>query len=126
MQTPGDQSPVAPVNSSPVSQLPTRDFGAETIRNFRYQFACAVVLLVGAVAKKNDYKAIWCELENDILAEIDQNLFDGCQVKTQEPELGAWTVTDEAFVTAVKGFMALDRKYPGQMRHFHFMSNTEC
>jgi hypothetical protein len=111
---------------TPVTQLPAHDYGAETIRNYRYEFAYAVVLLVGAAAKNNAYTAVWCEQEDDVLAQITEKIFDGFQVKTREPELGAWECLDEPFVKAVKGFLALDGKYPGQMRRFHFVSNTEC
>ena len=126
MQAPLDQSIQTQEGTSPVARLPVRDYGAETIRNFRFQFAYAVILLVGSAAKKNDYTAVWCEQEDDVLAQIELNLFDGFQVKTREPEIGAWECTDEPFVTAVKGFLLTDSKYAPQMRRFHFVSNTEC
>jgi hypothetical protein len=111
---------------SPVQHLPVHDCGAETLRNYRYQSAYAVVLLVAAAAGRNDYKAVWCEQEDDILAEIGENLFDSFQVKTQKPELGPWTCTADAFVSAVKVFLGLDKRFPSQMRCFYFVSNTEC
>src|SRR5665213_4002693 len=111
---------------SPISQLPAQDHGAETLRNYRYQSAYAVVLLVGAAAKKNDYQAVWCEQEDDVLCQIDENQFDSYQVKTQKPELGPWQLTDDAFVSAINVFLRLEKQLPGKIRHFNFVSNTEC
>lgn len=111
---------------SPIGQMPTRDYGAETFRNYRYQSAYAVVLLVAAAAKKKNYSAVWCEQEDDILAQISENSFDSYQVKTRKPELGEWRLTDDAFISAVKGFILLDAQYPGRFRHFNFVSNAEC
>jgi hypothetical protein len=43
------------VSKTPVNALPAQDHGAQTLRNYRYQSAYAVVLLVGAISKRNDY-----------------------------------------------------------------------
>ena len=102
------------------------DYGAETLRNYRYQSAYAVVLLVAAAANKNSYTAVWCEQEDDILAQISSNLFDSYQVKTRKPELGEWRLTDDPFVSAIKVFLRMDAKYPGCFEHFNFVSNAEC
>ena len=115
-----------PPQATPIGQLPAHDYGAETLRNYRYQSAYAIVLLAAAAAKRNDYRAIWCEQEDDILAQIDDRLFDSCQVKTQKPELGPWVITDDAFVSSVNVFLGLDKRYPNRFRRFHFVSNTDC
>ena len=60
---------------SPIQQLPAHDYGAETLRNYRYQSAYAVALLVAAAAKKKKYSAVWCEQEDDILAQIAGHTF---------------------------------------------------
>lgn len=111
---------------SPIRQMPDRDYGAETLRNYRYQSAYAVALLVAAAAKKKNYSAVWCEQEDDILAQIAENSFDSYQVKTRKPELGEWRLTDDPFVSAVNVFIRLDAKYPGSFQHFNFVSNAEC
>jgi len=111
---------------SPIQQLPAHDHGAETFRNYRYQSAYAVVLLVAAAANKKDYKAVWCEQEDDVLAQFDENRFDSYQVKTRKPELGEWRLTDDPFVSAVKVFVRLDGQFPESYRYFNFVSNAEC
>jgi len=111
---------------SPVRQLPAHDYGAETLRNYRYQSAYAVALLVAAAAKKKNYSAIWCEQEDDILAQIAEKSFDSYQVKTRKPELGEWCLTDDALVSAIKVFLRLDAEFPGYIQNFHFVSNAEC
>ena len=113
-------------STSPVGQLPAHDYGAETLRNYRYQSAYAVVLLVAAAAKKKNYMAVWCEQEDDILAQIAENSFDSYQVKTRKPELGEWRLTTDAFVSAIKVFLRLDAQYPDCFQHFNFVSNAEC
>ena len=119
-------SPVAKTPKSPVSQLPAVDYGAETLRNYRYQAAYAIVLLTAAAAKKNDFAAIWCEQEDDLVGEVTESVFESFQVKSRKPELGPWTINDEPFVKAVKSFVSLDLRFPGQFRRFHFVSNAEC
>lgn len=112
--------------NNPVHNLPAQDHGAKTLRNYRYQSAYAVVLLIAAAAKKNNYTSIWCEQEDDLLCQIEQNRFDSFQVKTQQPELGPWKLTDDAFTGAIRVFLRLDHKYPTSFRFFNFVSNTEC
>ena len=121
------EQPTANSNSpSPIRQLPAHDYGAETLRNYRYQSAYAVALLVAAAAKKKFYSAVWCEQEDDILAQIAECSFDSYQVKTRKPELGEWRLTTDAFVSAVKVFLRLDAEFPGCFQHFNFVSNAEC
>jgi hypothetical protein len=111
---------------SPIAQLPAHDYGAETLRNYRYQSAYAVVLLVAAAAERKTYSAVWCEQEDDILAQLAENSFDSYQVKTRKPELGEWCLTDDALVSAIKVFLRLDAEFPDCIQHFHFVSNAEC
>ncbi len=110
---------------SPITQLPAQDIGAETFRNFCYQSAYAVVLLVAAAAGKRDYIAVWCEQEDDVLAQIDDKSFDAYQVKTRKPENGKWNLTDDAFVSAINGFLRLNKRFPGRFKHFNFVTNVE-
>lgn len=123
MQTERQTGPTQP---SPIAQLPVHDYGAETLRNYRYQSAYAVVLLVAAAAEKKKYSALWCEQEDDILAQIAENSFDSYQVKTRKPELGEWCLTDEPLISAIKVFLRLDAKFPGCIQNCHFVSNAEC
>jgi len=110
---------------SPIGQLPPRDYGAETLRNYRYQSAYTVAVLVAAAAKKKNYSAVWCEQEDDILAQIAENSFDSYQVKSREAELGKWELTDDPLVCAVKVFLHLDAKFPDSIQNFNFVSNAE-
>lgn len=111
---------------TPITQLAEADDGAETLRNFRYQAAYAVMLLAGAAAGRNAIKAVWCEQEDDILGQVGDQLFDAYQVKTRRPENGPWRITDEPFRKAVKTFVRLNTTYHKQFRRFHFVSNADC
>jgi hypothetical protein len=82
------------------------------------------VLLCGAVAGSNDYKAIWCEQEDDFLAEISDSLFDSYQVKTKTPELGYWDICFKGFISALKIFVRLEKEYPGAIRYFNFICDA--
>jgi hypothetical protein len=111
--------------TTPIEQHNTEDPGDATQRNYRYQYAYGVVLLVASVTKKKDYQAIWCEQQEDFLCEIeDGRTFDAVQVKTQQPESGYWQTNSAAFVNSIGRFVELDTKYPGAIRRFAFVSNT--
>jgi len=111
--------------SSPIKQRNTDDPGDATQRNYRYQYAYGVILMVAAAIETKDYRAIWCEQQEDFLCEIDDDLFDAVQVKTQQPESGFWQTNTDAFVKSIQRFVALDAKYPGTIRRFVFVSNTQ-
>lgn len=108
--------------NSPITQRDTDDSGDATQRNYRYQYAYGVILLVAATMKTKDFRAIWCEQQEDLLCEIDEDLFDAVQVKTQQPESGFWQTNTDAFVKSIQRFVALDGKYPGAIRRFAFAS----
>jgi hypothetical protein len=112
------------VDVNPTQQVPKGDHGAETLRNYSYQSTYAVILLCGAAAKKNEYRAVWCEQEDDLLAEISDDLFDSYQVKTKDSELGYWDIKDDGFVKAIQVFLHLQRTFPGSIRYYNFISNT--
>jgi hypothetical protein len=109
---------------NPTHQLAANDSGAETLRNFQYQCAYGVILLTSAILKTNDYRAVWCEQEDDLLAEIDDNKFDSFQVKTQAPEYGHWDVGKKGFIKAISVFAHLEASFPGSIRWFNFVSNA--
>jgi len=111
--------------TTPIEQRNLLDPGDATQRNYRYQYAYGVILLIAAATKKKDYRAIWCEQQEDFLCEIDGgDIFDAIQVKTQQPENGYWQTNDDAFVKSLKRFVELDANYPGTIRRFVFASNT--
>ena len=122
-----DEQPAANRSGrNPTRQLPANDYGAETLRNYRYQSAYAVALLVASAVRKMNYMAVWCEQEDDILAQIADNSFDSYQVKTRKPELGEWRLTTDAFVSAIKVFLRVVAQFPGSFHQFIFVSNAEC
>ena len=113
---------------TPVQHRNPLDPGDATARNYRYQYGYGVILLVAAASKKKDYRAIWCEQQEDFLCEVqgdDEGQFDAVQVKTRQPELGHWQTNSDAFVQSVKRFVELDARFPGAIRKFALVSNTE-
>lgn len=110
--------------NSPIDKRDRNDPGDEVLRKFRYQFAYGVILLVGAATGSLDYQAIWCEQYEDFLAEMKDGNFDAYQVKTKEPEIGRWELNDEALWKSISRFVNLNRKYPGKIHRFRFVSNA--
>lgn len=100
------------------------DPGDTTGRNFRYQYAYGVMLLIAACGKNIDYEAVWCEQHEDFLGEIRSDLFDAYQVKTQQPENGWWQHNSSAYTKSIKRFVLLEKSFPGRIRRFFFVSNT--
>jgi hypothetical protein len=107
--------------NKPTSRLPKKDTGAETQRNFKYQSVYGVVLLCSAIGGKSDYRAVWCEQEDDLLAEISDSQFDSYQVKTRTPELGYWDCSFKGFVSAVAVFLSIERRFANSIRYYNFI-----
>ena len=109
---------------SPDSTRDRNDPGDETQRNFRYQHAYGVILLISAAAGEQNYVSIWCEHHEDFLAERDDTLFDAYQLKTATPENGPWTLTDDQLRNSIKKFVMLQQKFPNKINQFYFVSNV--
>jgi hypothetical protein len=114
-----------PPPASPVEARDTRDPGDATQRNFRYQHAYGVMLMVGAKLGLRPYVAIWCEQHEDFLAERTDAKFDGYQVKTSRPENGAWRINDLAVRKAFGRFIDLVSEFGDSIGDLYFVSNTE-
>jgi hypothetical protein len=111
---------------SPVSAPNPNDPGDDTARRYRYQHAYGVILWVAGYRKALDYQALWCEQHEDFLGQVDERMFDAYQIKTREAESGYWDFGDKALYDSLARFVELDEKYPGQIRHFYFVSNAQC
>ncbi|MDB6118930.1 MAG: hypothetical protein JWO08_2711, partial [Verrucomicrobiaceae bacterium] len=111
--------------TSPVDTLDSSDPGDMVIKKFRYQFGYGVILLAGMVEGKLRHKAIWCEQYEDFLGEDSDGTFVAYQIKTRRSEIGEWDTNDEAFIKSVGRFIDLQKKFPGKISAFKFVSNTE-
>ena len=107
-----------------VNQRDMTDPGDEILRRFRYQHAYGVILAVGMATGKLPYIILWCEQQEDFLAEKKDGLFDAYQIKTRKPELGEWEINDESFWKAIARFVELERKFPNQVSSYRFVSNA--
>lgn len=110
---------------SPTETLDEKDPGDATQRNFRYQHAYGVILLLAGAGKKKPYKAIWCEHHEDLLCERDDGRFDGFQIKTRQPEQGYWLLNHEPLQKSIKRFVHLASRFKNQINEFVFVSNAE-
>lgn len=110
---------------NPTAVRNTADPGDATGRNFRYQHAYGVVLLIAAKRGLRPYVAIWCEQHEDFLAQRADGVYDGYQIKTKRPELGAWTLRDSELTKSVGRFVDLVSEYGDHIGQLFFVSNTE-
>jgi hypothetical protein len=112
-------------STSPVETRDTKDPGDSTQRNFRYQHAYGVMLLVAAKLGNRPYVAIWCEQHEDFLAERTDKKFDGFQIKTSRPENGAWRLSDRELKRALARFVDMITEFGDSIVDLYFVSNTE-
>ncbi|MDZ4851667.1 MAG: dsDNA nuclease domain-containing protein [Pirellulaceae bacterium] len=111
--------------SSPTAVQDVDDPGDETQRRFRYQHAYGVILITAMHSANLPYESIWCEHHDDFLAQ-QNGVFDSYQVKTREPEQGAWELTTDGFVAAIAKFVVLETKFAGKFAAFKFVSNARA
>ncbi|MBZ0231424.1 MAG: DUF4297 domain-containing protein [Deltaproteobacteria bacterium] len=111
--------------ASPADRLDLVDPGDETQRNFRYQHAYGVVLLVASATGLRAYTAIWCEHHEDFLAELTDGHFDAFQIKTRRVDDGPWKLGDGPLRDSIKRFVRLSTQFPGAVTTFKFVSNIE-
>jgi len=112
------------VNSIPDS-FDAGDPGDAVLRKFAYQHAYTVVLLIAMLKNERPYTAVWCEHHEDALGEREDGQFDAYQIKTKKAELGEWMLSDAAMRKSFKRFVAIEEKFPGQIRRYYFVSNVE-
>lgn len=111
---------------TPVDVFDDQDPGDATQRNFRYQHAFGVILLVAGKLGHRPYVAIWCEQHEDLLAERSDQKFDGYQVKTSRPENGPWSLKDIELIKTIGRFTELVEEFGDAINELFFVSNTEC
>lgn len=73
----------------PKNVLAKNDPGDETQRNFRYQAAYGVILLIGSLSGNLPYVSVYAEHHEDFLCERVDGKYDAYQVKTRNPEDGS-------------------------------------
>src|SRR5262245_24967243 len=88
-------------SESPTAARNLTDPGDATSRNYRYQYSYGVILLAAAARGASPYAAVWCEHHEDFLAERTDGKYDGYQIKTSKPELGAWRLNDSELIKTI-------------------------
>lgn len=115
---------ILPATVGPDEVVDGEDPGDATQRNFRYQHAYGVILLIGAATGRQPYVAIWCEQHEDILAQRTDGKWDGYQVKTRQRENGDWHLGDADLCNGFKHLATLDGRFPNRLEALHFVSNA--
>jgi hypothetical protein len=111
---------------NPTETVDVDDPGDDTQRRFRYQHAYGLILIAGSVLRDLDYAAIWCEQQEDILGEIEANLFDAFQIKSRKEHRGLWKLSEEPLYNAIAKFTELEKIFTSQFRNYAFVSNVDC
>ncbi len=115
----------AAVARDPLLTLQSDDPGDATARNFRYQHAYGVILLVAALRGDRPYSAIWCEHHDDFLAERTDGAIDAVQVKTRRPERGDWTIESPEVVGALGRFVRIAEIFGERANRLYLVSNVD-
>ncbi|MBJ7549523.1 dsDNA nuclease domain-containing protein [Marinomonas ostreistagni] len=99
------------------------DPGDDMQLRVRYQHGYGLILFCEAEKKEIDCKSLWFEHLEDILLEKNNGKFNFYQVKTREPTLGKWKMSDEALVKSIKRFCEFEAEYGDSTDRFFFVSN---
>lgn len=110
-------------SKSPIDIVDENDQGDKTQRNFRYQHAYGIILLVASAITKLPYKSIWCEQHEDILAEKLNSHFDAYQIKTRKVENGEWRIKHDKLKSSIKHFVGLQNIFGEKIDRYYFVSN---
>lgn len=113
------------LQSGPLDIASENDPGDETLRNYRYQVAYGVILLINAASNRLPYVSIYAEHHEDFLCESNDNKVDGYQIKTRKPEEGEWALSDEPLKKSIKRFTVLHEKFEKHIGKFVFVSNVD-
>ena len=123
--SPGSRKDAALDMQDPGQRRNTTDPGDTTSRNYRYQHAYGIIIMVAANLGVRPYVAIWCEHHEDFLAQRTDDVFDGYQIKTSRPESGAWKLTDGELTKSVGRFLDLVHAFGDRIGDLLFVSNKE-
>jgi Cap4 dsDNA endonuclease len=110
---------------TPIDVPPDNPTGQDTERNYRYQHAYGVILLIGAAAKRLPYLSIYAEHHEDFICERSDKLIDGVQIKTRKPEEGPWDLADNALRKSIKHFVELNNSFLEYIGLLKFVSNVD-
>lgn len=116
---------IASVVADPTRRRNTTDPGDATSRNYRYQHAYGIIIMVAADRGVRPYVAIWCEHHEDFLAQRSDDVFDGYQIKTSRPESGAWKLTDGELTKSIGRFLDLVEAFGDKIGDLFFVSNKD-
>lgn len=116
---------VSDLHSTPVETPSDDTSGEDTERNYRYQHAYGVILLVGIVSNNLRYDSIYAEHHEDFICERSDQLIDGFQVKTRKPEEGPWDLADDAVKKSIKRFVNFNNAFSDSVGNLNFVSNVD-
>ena len=81
--------------------------------------------MVAANTGVRPYVAIWCEHHEDFLAQRNDDVFDGYQIKTSRPESGPWKLTDGELTKSIGRFLDLVEAFGDKIGDLFFVSNKD-
>ena len=99
--------------------------GSDTERNYRYQHAYGVILLIGSAMNQLPYIAIYAEHHEDFICERLDGKVDGYQIKTRDPKDGEWTLSHEPIKKSIKRFVDLNKAFSDGICSLNFVSNSD-
>lgn len=109
----------------PIDKLDKDDPGDDVQLRFHYQHGYGAILAISSITNINDFNDFWFEQFEDILCKDIENLFHYYQIKTRNPELGAWKLSDKALKGSLQKFTKHEEEFSTVSKAYYFVSNTK-
>ncbi|MCP4179176.1 MAG: DUF4297 domain-containing protein [bacterium] len=109
---------------NPIEMLDKNDPGDDVQLRFHYQHGYGAILAISAICEIYEYVEFWFEQFEDILCKDKEGLFSYYQIKTQNPELGSWKISDKALKDSIKRFTNHEDKFSTVSKEYLFVSNA--
>lgn len=109
--------------TTPETVICEGDPGDDTTQRFRYQWSYGAMVCLSLLDTPPELEFVYCEHHEDVLGKYTDGTFCGVQVKTRAEGFGPFKSSDDPIKGALKRFVALAIKFPGQFRRFSIATN---
>lgn len=110
-------------NISPIDVQSVDSVGDDTQLRFRYQHTVTALIALLMYLGDLPYKEILCEYHEDILALSENEKYTGIQIKTKDPKLGLFDLSDKSVISALAKFCKLNAQFDNQFEKYIFATN---
>jgi hypothetical protein len=108
----------------PRTTAPDEDYGAETLRRYRYQAAHAVFLGFGIFEPDSQIVCVYCEHHDDVLVELADGRCDAVQVKSRADDQGPLKANTDEVRGALQRWIGYEHAFGGRFRNYRLACNA--